>query len=96
MQENHEAQIVPEAAASEQTQKDSPQTSVSENCDGVSADCREADFEEDFLEEDYNEEEYMDDDNNVMVCISKLRAKLSNDGSKYIKTVRGLGYRLEK
>ena len=40
-------------------------------------------------------EEYMDDDNNVMVCISKLRAKLSN-GSKYIKTVRGLGYRLEK
>lgn len=40
-------------------------------------------------------EEYMDD-NNVMVCISKLRAKLSNDGSKYIKTVRGLGYRLEK
>lgn len=62
MQENHEAQIVPEAAASEQTQKDSPQTSVSENCDGVSADCREADFEEDFLEEDYNEEEYMDDD----------------------------------
>ena len=38
-------------------------------------------------------EEYMDDDNNVMVCIS---AKLSNDGSKYIKTVRGLGYRLEK
>ena len=36
----------------------------------------------------------MDDDNNVMVCISKLRAKLSNDGSKYIKTVRGLGYRL--
>lgn len=41
-------------------------------------------------------EEYMDDNNNVMVCISKLRAKLSNDGSKYIKTVRGLGYRLEK
>lgn len=41
-------------------------------------------------------EEYMDDDNNVMVCISKLRAKLSNDGIKYIKTVRGLGYRLEK
>ena len=41
-------------------------------------------------------EEYMDDDNNVMVCISKLRAKLSDDGNKYIKTVRGLGYRLEK
>ena len=41
-------------------------------------------------------EEYMEDGNNVMVCISKLRAKLSDDGSKYIKTVRGLGYRLEK
>ncbi len=41
-------------------------------------------------------EEYMEDGNNVMVCISKLRAKLSYDGSKYIKTVRGLGYRLEK
>lgn len=36
-------------------------------------------------------EEYMDDDNNVMVCISKLRAKLSNDGSKYIKTGQRAG-----
>lgn len=35
-------------------------------------------------------------DNNIMVCISKLRAKLSDDGSEYIKTLRGLGYRLEK
>ena len=41
-------------------------------------------------------EEYMEDDNNVMVCISKLRAKLSDDGNQYIKTVRGLGYRFEK
>ena len=41
-------------------------------------------------------EEYMEDDNNVMVCISKLRAKLSDDGTQYIKTIRGLGYRLEK
>ena len=41
-------------------------------------------------------EEYMEDDNKVMVCISKLRAKLANDGNKYIKTVRGLGYRLDK
>ena len=40
--------------------------------------------------------QYMEDDNNVMVCISKLRAKLSDDGNKYIKTIRGLGYRLEK
>lgn len=42
------------------------------------------------------QEEYMGDDNNVMVCISKLRGKLSDDGSKYIRTVRGLGYRMEK
>lgn len=40
--------------------------------------------------------EYMEDDNNVMVCISKLRAKLSNDANAYIKTIRGLGYRMEK
>ena len=29
-------------------------------------------------------------------CISKLRDKLDEDPSKYIKTIRGLGYRLEK
>ena len=42
------------------------------------------------------EDDYMISDNNVMVCISKLRAKLSEDPSAYIKTIRGLGYRLEK
>lgn len=42
------------------------------------------------------EEDYMVSDNNVMVCISKLRAKLSQDGREYITTIRGLGYRLEK
>lgn len=41
-------------------------------------------------------EEFMEDANNVMVCISKLRGKLSDDGGKYIRTVRGLGYRMEK
>lgn len=41
-------------------------------------------------------EEYIIADNNIMVCISKLRAKLDEDPSKYIKTIRGLGYRLEK
>ena len=41
-------------------------------------------------------EEYIVADNNIMVCISKLRAKLSDDPSAYIRTVRGLGYRLEK
>ena len=40
-------------------------------------------------------DEYIASDNNIMVCISKLRAKLSDDGSAYIKTIRGLGYRLE-
>lgn len=35
-------------------------------------------------------------DNNIMVCISKLRSKLSDDPSAYIKTLRGLGYRMEK
>ncbi|MCX4324109.1 MAG: response regulator transcription factor [Lachnospiraceae bacterium] len=42
------------------------------------------------------EETYMVSDNNVMVCISKLRAKLEKDGRDYIRTIRGLGYRLEK
>lgn len=41
-------------------------------------------------------ESYMVSDNNVMVCISKLRAKLEKDGRDYIRTIRGLGYRLEK
>lgn len=42
------------------------------------------------------EETYMVSDNNVMVCISKMRTKLDHDGKEYIKTIRGLGYRLEK
>lgn len=41
------------------------------------------------------EESYMLSDNNVMVCISKLRAKLDHDDVQYIRTIRGLGYRLE-
>ena len=43
------------------------------------------------------EESYAVSDNNIMVCISKLRAKLDpEDPSRYIRTIRGLGYRLEK
>ncbi|MFV0465031.1 MAG: response regulator transcription factor [Lachnospiraceae bacterium] len=42
------------------------------------------------------DEEFIVADNNIMVCISKLRAKLAEDGNLYIKTIRGLGYRLEK
>ena len=41
-------------------------------------------------------EEYIIADNNIMVCISKLRSKLDEDPNMYIKTIRGLGYRLEK
>ncbi len=41
-------------------------------------------------------EEYAIADNNIMVCISRLRAKLSEDGNAYIRTIRGLGYRMEK
>ena len=41
-------------------------------------------------------EEYAIADNNIMVCISRLRAKLSEDNSAYIKTIRGLGYRMER
>lgn len=41
-------------------------------------------------------EDYIIADNNIMVCISKLRAKLSEDPQAYIKTLRGLGYRMEK
>ncbi|MCR5770244.1 MAG: response regulator transcription factor [Butyrivibrio sp.] len=39
---------------------------------------------------------YVVADNNIMVAISKLRSKLDEDPSAYIKTVRGLGYRMEK
>lgn len=36
-------------------------------------------------------------DNNIMVSISKLRTKLDEeDPSSYIKTLRGLGYRMDK
>ncbi len=41
-------------------------------------------------------DDYLVSDNNIMVCISKLRAKLSEDGNAYIKTIRGLGYRMAK
>ncbi|MCM1119669.1 MAG: response regulator transcription factor [bacterium] len=36
------------------------------------------------------------DDNSIMVAISKLRAKLGDEEKHYIRTVRGLGYRLEQ
>ena len=39
---------------------------------------------------------YIAADNSVMVCMSKLRAKLADDPAAYITTIRGLGYRLER
>lgn len=43
------------------------------------------------------EEDYAYDDNTIMVHISKLREKLEKMTEKrYIKTIRGLGYRFEK
>ena len=40
------------------------------------------------------EDDYLVSDNNIMVCISKLRAKLDDGEKEYIRTIRGLGYRL--
>ena len=42
------------------------------------------------------DEDYIAAENSVMVCMSKLRAKLGGDPQDYIKTIRGLGYRLER
>lgn len=42
------------------------------------------------------DEDYIAAENSVMVCISKLRSKLDDDPQAYIKTIRGLGYRLER
>lgn len=42
------------------------------------------------------EEPYVAAENSVMVCMSKLRAKLGDDPQAYIRTIRGLGYRLER
>lgn len=35
------------------------------------------------------------DDNSIMVAISKLRGKISDGTHDYLKTIRGLGYRME-
>jgi len=43
-------------------------------------------------------DEYFGDDNTIMVHISRLREKLGDSpkNSKYIRTIKGLGYRLKK
>ena len=40
-------------------------------------------------------EEFIVADNNIMVCISKLRSKLDDGQTEYIKTIRGVGYKIE-
>lgn len=40
------------------------------------------------------QEPYVAADNSVMVGISKLRAKLSDEPQRYIQTIRGIGYRM--
>ena len=42
------------------------------------------------------EENAFPDDNSIMVAISKLRHKIKDDENNYIKTIRGLGYRMEE
>lgn len=48
--------------------------------------------------ENINGEYFENDDNTMMVHISKLREKIEDDSKKplYLKTVRGLGYKIEK
>lgn len=48
--------------------------------------------------EEINGEYYSNDDNTMMVHISNIRDKIEEDpkSPKYIKTVRGLGYKIEK
>lgn len=41
-------------------------------------------------------EDAFPDDNSIMVAISKLRNKMRDEEFHYIKTIRGLGYRMEK
>ncbi len=50
------------------------------------------------LYEEVNGDAYQNDDNTMMVHISNLRDKIEDDpkNPQYIKTVRGLGYKVEK
>lgn len=42
------------------------------------------------------DEEYYDDDNTIMVHISRIRSRIETDSQKprYLKTIRGIGYKL--
>ena len=41
-------------------------------------------------------EPYFSEDNAIMVHISKLRDKIEDNQNKYIKTIRGLGYKFNE
>jgi len=41
------------------------------------------------------EEPYFDNEKTINVHVSNLRAKLNNFGSEYIKTIWGIGFRLD-
>lgn len=41
------------------------------------------------------EEDYISEDNAIMVHMSKLRNKIEDEDNKYIKTIRGLGYKFQ-
>ena len=42
------------------------------------------------------ENEYLNDDNTLMVHISKIREKVNDEENDYIQTIRNLGYRMRK
>ena len=48
--------------------------------------------------ENINGDYYESDDNTLMVHISKIRDKIEDEpkSPQYLKTVRGLGYKIEK
>lgn len=50
------------------------------------------------IQETINGEYFQHDDNTLMVHISRLREKIEDDTKKpeYIKTIRGIGYKIEK
>ncbi len=43
-----------------------------------------------------NNQYFETDDNTIMVHISNIRSKIKDEQSKYIKTIRGVGYKIDK
>lgn len=53
-------------------------------------------FTREQLYECINEKYFETDANTMMVHISNIRAKIDDEQSKYIKTIRGVGYKIDK